>query len=420
MIDFKEINRFAVPLILTSIGQMIIGQLALHFAVNNSSVALSGISVIQNLLFAFGGLLGAFSLSFNIKGSKAYSNRQYSKFNDLLKSNLIINLIIGTSVAFFVIFYGETILSRLYGFRGGLLALATNYLVIMSPYIILTLLNFSLTNLLRVQKETRPIMWIGLGSSLLDVLLNYILVPLLGIRGSAISTIVSLCFITCSYLFMVYPMIWKSLFVKSTTKLELVRFGIPLAGQEVLESVLFIIVFDAFMARLGLEMLAIYAVVSQLLSIVRVPSFMYSATLSVYLPEAEKTGDVKEFLQTIFKNSYTASMLLACPVVLLSNILSHFLSDEITTNIVPITLYTFLVMGISPIYESAKMLLQSFGNEKFVLHISILINLASVMILTILQLLKAQTYLSLYFVYGLNLFVLSLIFLRHASSEKII
>lgn len=88
MIDFKEINRFAVPLILTSIGQMIIGQLSLHFAVNNSSVALSGISVIQNLLFAFGGLLGAFSLSFNIKGSKAYSNRQYSKFNDLLKSNL--------------------------------------------------------------------------------------------------------------------------------------------------------------------------------------------------------------------------------------------------------------------------------------------------------------------------------------------
>ena len=99
---------------------------------------------------------------------------------------------------------------------------------------------------------------------------------------------------------------------------------------------------------------------------------------------------------------------------------SHFLSDEITTNIVPITLYTFLAMGLSPIYESSKMLLQSFGNEKFVLHTSILINLASVMILTILQFLNVQTYWSLYFIYGLNLFVLSLIFLRHASSEKII
>lgn len=199
-------------------------------------------------------------------------------------------------------------LSRLYGFRGNLLALATNYLVIMSPYIMLTLLNFSLTNLLKVQKETRPIMWIGLASSLLDVLLNYILVPLLGIRGAAISTIVSLCFVTCSYLFMVYPMIWKALFVKSTTKLELIKFGIPLAGQEVLESVLFIIVFDAFMARLGLELLAIYAVISQLLSIIRVPSFVYSTTVSVYLPEAEKLGHVKDFCKLYLK----IHMLLVC------------------------------------------------------------------------------------------------------------
>ncbi|MFR7932145.1 MAG: hypothetical protein ACLU4Q_06450 [Streptococcus thermophilus] len=88
MIDSKEINKFAFPLVLTNIGQVIIGQIALHFAVNNSSIALSGISIIQNLLFAFGGLLGAFSLSFNIKSSKAYSNRQTNRFDDLLKSNL--------------------------------------------------------------------------------------------------------------------------------------------------------------------------------------------------------------------------------------------------------------------------------------------------------------------------------------------
>ncbi|EFV96827.1 hypothetical protein HMPREF9171_1675 [Streptococcus agalactiae ATCC 13813] len=43
--------------------------------------------------------------------------------------------------------------------------------------------------------------------------------------------------------------------------------------------------------------------------------------------------------------------------MLLSNILSHFLSDEITTNIIPLTLHTFFTMGISPIYESSKMLL---------------------------------------------------------------
>ena len=129
MIDSKEINKFAFPLVLTNIGQVIIGQIALHFAVNNSSIALSGISIIQNLLFAFGGLLGAFSLSFNIKSSKAYSNRQTNRFDDLLKSNLTLDLIIGVAFAVFVIIFGNVILKQLYGFKGQLLSLSTIYLV---------------------------------------------------------------------------------------------------------------------------------------------------------------------------------------------------------------------------------------------------------------------------------------------------
>ena len=412
MIDSKEINKFAFPLVLTNIGQVIIGQIALHFAVNNSSIALSGISVIQNLLFAFGGLLGAFSLSFNIKSSKAYSNRQTNRFDDLLKSNL--------TLAVFVIIFGNVILKQLYGFKGHLLSLSTIYLVFMSPYIGLTLLNFSLTNLLRVQKKTKPIMWVGLISSLIDVVLNYVLVPQIGIKGAAISTIVSLAFISLSYLFMVYPMILKALSITSTTKFELITFGIPLVGQEILESVLFIMVFDALMSRLGVELLAIYAVISQLLSIVSVPSFVYSTTVSIYLPEAEKIGEVNVFLKNIFKNSYGVSLLLACPIVLSSNVLAHFLSDEITSNIIPLTLYTFIIMGISPIYESSKMLLQVTENEKFVLQVSIWINLICVAIMILFQFLRVQTYFSLYFIYGLSLTVLSIIFLQHASSEKII
>lgn len=66
----KEVNRYVFPLIVTNIAQLLINQLSLHFAVNDSSVALSGISVIQNFLFDFGGILGAFSLSLISKGRK--------------------------------------------------------------------------------------------------------------------------------------------------------------------------------------------------------------------------------------------------------------------------------------------------------------------------------------------------------------
>lgn len=91
----KEVNRYVFPLIATNIAQLLINQVSLHFAVNNLSVALSGISVIQNFLFAFGGILGAFSLSFNIKGARAFADNDKKTFKDLLKSSFLLDVMIG-------------------------------------------------------------------------------------------------------------------------------------------------------------------------------------------------------------------------------------------------------------------------------------------------------------------------------------
>lgn len=188
----KEVNRYVLPLIATNVAQLLINQLSLHFAVNDSSVALSGISVIQNFLFAFGGILGAFSLSFNIKGARAFAENDDQRFKDLLKSSLLLDLMIGLSFLLVCLVFGKSFLRLFYGFSGDLLRLSSLYLVIMSPYILLTLLTFLLTNVLKVEKKTKPIFAIGVLSSLLDVALNYYLVPIFGIKGAAISAITSL------------------------------------------------------------------------------------------------------------------------------------------------------------------------------------------------------------------------------------
>ena len=188
----KEVNRYVFPLVATNLVQVLIGQISLHFAVDNSNAALSGISVIQNFLFAFGGILGAFSLSFNIRGAKAFYNKEYQRFKNLLKSSLLIDIGIGLSFILFCLGLSRPFLKVFYGFDGQLLELSTTYFKIMSPYILLTLLIFLFSNLLKIEKKTKPIFWIGTLSSVLDVLLNYYLVPLLGIRGAAISSILSL------------------------------------------------------------------------------------------------------------------------------------------------------------------------------------------------------------------------------------
>ena len=200
----KEVNRYVFPLIATNIAQLLINQLSLHFAVNDSSVALSGISVIQNFLFAFGGILGAFSLSFNIKGARAFAENDKKRFKDLFKSSFLLDVVIGASFLPLCVVFRKSFLRLFYGFSEELLDLSTFYLVIMSPYILLTLLTFLLTNVLKVEKKTKPIFWIELVSSLLNVVMNYYLVPIFGVKGAAILAITSSFLVVLAYFYLVH------------------------------------------------------------------------------------------------------------------------------------------------------------------------------------------------------------------------
>lgn len=408
----KKINAYVLPLIATNIIQIIIGQLSLHFAVSGSSTALSGITIIQNLLFAFGGILGAFSLSFNIKGSRAHNMEDKDRFYDLLKSSLIIDLIIGFIFIVFSIFFGSIFLEKFYSFDGVLLEESKNYLLIMSPYILLTLLSFLFTNLLKVEQKTKPIFWIGFVSSIIDVLLNYLLVPRLGIKGAALSAIISLLLIIISYFSLIYPLVFKSIKIKSTCKRELIKFGIPLTIQEILESVLFIMIFDALMGRQGLTALSSYAVISQLFGMARIPAFTYAGAVSIFLPEAEKGNDTSEFMTTIYRNSLLASSLFSILAILSANKFSQFLAQDIKQNLIPVAIYTFIIMGATPLYETSKMYLQCDGHENLVVKYTSIINILGIIILLLIQLLGFQSYYSLYAIFGLTLFILTCIFMR--------
>lgn len=391
----KEVNRYVFPLIATNIAQLLINQVSLHFAVNNSSVALSGISVIQNFLFAFGGILGAFSLSFNIKGARAFADNDKKTFKDLLKSSFLLDVMIGVLFLVICLIFGRYFLHIFYGFTGDLLDLSTIYLSIMSPYILLTLLSFLLTNVLKVEKKTKPI---------------------LGIKGAAISAITSLFLVVLAYFVLVYDVIFDALKGPSTHKKELIIFGIPLTIQEILESVLFIMAFDALMGRQGLEILSIYAVISQLFSMVRLLAFMYAGAVSVFLPQATKKHEAKALMRMIYRNCYLVSAAFALIVTLCANVFAAFLSHQITSNIIPLTAYTMIIMAMTPLYETSKMLLQSTNAEKWVVSLTSLVNIVSIVVLLIIQLLGFQTYQSLYLIYGLSLAILSLAFIQKSKT----
>ncbi|WP_054639253.1 hypothetical protein [Lactococcus fujiensis] len=72
---FKEIQKFTLPLIANNLVQILINQLILIFAINQSVENLAGISTIQSLLYSFGGILGVVALAFNIEGGQALGKK---------------------------------------------------------------------------------------------------------------------------------------------------------------------------------------------------------------------------------------------------------------------------------------------------------------------------------------------------------
>lgn len=417
MVKVKELNDYVFPLILTQLVQYLISQVSLHYAVANSTMILSSISVIQNLLFAFGGILGAFSLAFNIKGSQALAQKQKSLFQDLVASSFWINIIVGTCFILFVILFGKSFLQFFYGFNGRLLMTSYMYLLISSPYIFLTLCCFLFASILKVERKTKPLFWIGFSSAILDVIFNYFLVPILGIVGAGLSVILTLTLTVLAYLVLIFPTFITSLVHGSSKKRELILLGQPLLFQEILESVLLILVFDALMGRQGLSILAVYSVVSQLFSLVRMPVLMYAGALPIFLPDAKDAHGEQQFIKLILKLSYFSYLLFASLAVITIHPFAHFLTNHIQNNLIPYILFTVLVMLATPAYESYKMLLQSQEYEKWVLHITTLINGCGVTFLLVLQILNLQSYFSLYAVFGASLWILSYCFKKKVKCK---
>ena len=143
---------------------------------------------------------------------------------------------------------------------------------------------------------------------------------------------------------------------------------------------------------------------------------MYSGAVSIFA-RGTKENEVKNLLSTIYKNVYLTSIIFTVVIVLGSNVFAQFLSDKIYQNIMPMTLYTMMIMGATPLYESSKMTLQSLDDEKWVLKITSLTNVSSVLVLLVIQLLGIQTYYTLYFVYGLSLLILSYSFIKRRQSR---
>jgi len=414
----KELNKFSIPLIINSFFNIGISSILSAIIGRISMVALASTEVVDSFLYAFVGILGVGTLAFNISASKIKSNK--SEFFDWFKSIFELNFIIGSSGVVFIIFSSKKILSFLYNFNGIELSIGSFYANIQSLLILFNMMIFSMGNLLKVNKKTKEILYIGIISSILQLVLSYYFVYFIfeaeyRIIGISLASVISLGFEVASYIFILRKDFFYIIKIKSTKKIKILKNSILLVFQELLEGSVFQILIVSMISQLGLLTISSYSVAMKIFGISVLPMYIYCNALTVFIGESiEKTDIYKLKILPILTTSITTLFFLIVFFVMILNksIFIKFYTniDNVILDTEKILIFTLLFSWTQVLFENTKYSLQALEKANIVLKITGIVNTFTIIILITIRYFYTISLFIILLVLSLNYILLSILF----------
>ena len=297
----REINSTAIPLILSTVTGTVMGMMDQAFVGHISVYAYGGVGLVASCINSLIGVLGAFSIVFNIRGSHRRGEGDQGSLNRLFGNFLLLSLMAGMALCLGFALFSRPVLELGFGLHGETLTEAENYLQIFSLTIPLNLLLFIYSSVFKIFRKTGIIFLVSLGANLLNILLDYVLIfghlglPEMGTRGAALGTVTALAVNLGFYAFLGKDYVRFSRKDLSLEKMkQIFRFSLPFLGQETMEDILFVVGLNGIVARLGVTELAAYNLIAQFINLILMPMFGYTAANTSLVSEWAGKGDRKQ------------------------------------------------------------------------------------------------------------------------------
>lgn len=297
----REINRTAIPLILSTVTGTVMGMIDQAFVGHISVYAYGGVGLVASCINSLIGVLGAFSIVFNIRGSHRRGEGDQESLNQLFGNFFLLSLMVGIALCLGFALFSRPVLELGFGLHGETLTEAENYLQIFSLTIPLNLMLFIYSSVFKIFRKTGIIFLVSLGANLLNILLDYVLIfghlglPEMGTRGAALGTVTALAANLGFYAFLGKDYVRFSRKDLSLEKMgQIFRFSLPFLGQEAMEDILFVVGLNGIVARLGVTELAAYNLIAQFTNLILMPMFGYTAANTSLVSEWAGKGDRKQ------------------------------------------------------------------------------------------------------------------------------
>ncbi|WP_273326458.1 MATE family efflux transporter [Vallitalea guaymasensis] len=394
-LTIKEINKMAIPLIFNSVIGMLIGLIDTAMIGRISLDAFGAVGLISTTINSITGVLGAIAIAFNIAGAKNKGEGNTKGLIDNFLSGILTSLIIGLSIWFILLGFGNRLLQMIFGLEDVILQESISYMNLFGITICLNMMLFMFSSLFKIINTTKYLFIGNITATITNVILNYILIfgklgfEPMAVRGAGIASVISLVLNIVIYISIIY--IKKLLIVNDILSIDkmikngviLLKNSLALMGQEILESTILVICINAILSRIGVLELSIYTLLSSIVSIVLMPMYSYASTA---LTLVSKNYGQKQYGRLLLIPKYSLKLaMIFC--ISLSAILIIFKVNVVTLitndyNLISYSLQYFMIALCSCLFNIPnniyKYSLQGIGDDKWVLLNSAVINVIGI------------------------------------------
>lgn len=411
-----------MPLLVQNVACMSVGLIDAMFVGRISADAYGAIGIAVSLMNLMAGIFGCLAVAFNIVGSRKLGESNREEFREIFMSSLLLDVAIGVIYGILTVALCRPVFTHIYGLTGEALSTAVVYSYITCPYMLFQLVIFSCSSYFKIMKNTGRLMLFSTGPAVLNVLLDYIFIfgkfgfPRLGAVGAAMATIISV-FAGMAVV------VWAAgkdivyLFRKNSRYLErakeLIKVNLPIAGEELLEGSVFVVVIQAIISHIGIDEIGAYLLVKNVLDIALLAMYMYgSAELTLV---SEKIG--QKLYERIQKMAIAGTVISFAIYVVLSALTVIFrrqapllISDDMRlVSLAGRIIIPMVIMNLcNPFQTIYKYVLQACGDGKYVLYATALVNAAALGVIVLLYLLGGKmwsVFIGLFVNYSLAAFI---------------
>lgn len=299
----KELLRIALPAMAENILQMLMGMVDSYLVASLGLVALSGVSLANNILAVYQAIFIALAAAISARLAQILGQGKSEKMSYIASEGLKITLFVSLVLGGLALLSGPNLLTSL-GAEVAVTQAGGLYLILVGGGILFLGLMMSLGAILRTLGQPRFPMYISLLSNLLNVLFSAFAVFVLhaGVAGVALGTILSRligCFL-----------LWAKLsipFEKWTWSwdLELIRLALPTTGERLMMRAGDVVVV-ALITGLGTAVVAGNAIGETLTQFNYMPAMgIATATIILTAKHRQEHAEVED----IFKRSFFLSLL---------------------------------------------------------------------------------------------------------------